>query len=308
MPYLPLFIAIEPTNYCNYRCVMCVQSSSNRDKIPRGLMSEETFDRVLNEVRAFAMEVFIQLGGEPLLHPCLGEFIKKAKCAGLTVGISTNASLLTEEVGRNLISAGLNKLVITFTDKNRDKYEEIWQGGDYRKVEENIKRMLSLKRKKGIPRITLQIIKFFGEDRDLALDKNFLNMWRKLGVDSFSPIWATYWAGDFKDEAKYRYREAPRDRYYIPCGAIWRSIAIHWDGSVSPCCNDLSRDYILGNIREASIREMWNGIKMVRLRKDISEGQFRDIKLCRNCLSLWGRLPQEKKRWYSILENRIRRV
>jgi len=306
--YPPSFIAIEPTNCCNYKCIMCPQSSEKAGSIHRGFMDEETFGRILNEIKHYALEVFIQLGGEPILHPKLLEFIKKAKGEDLVVGISTNASLLTRELGKGLIDAGLDKLVITFTDRGKEKYERVWQGGDYEKVQGNIREVLDLKQGRRKPLVTLQIIKFFGEDKDLILDKEFSKTWRKLGVYSFSPVWATYWAGDFRDEAMCRYREAPRDKYYSPCGAIWRSLAVHWDGNVSPCCNDLTGEYILGNIETVSIRDIWNSEKMVRLREDLARGGYKKIKLCRNCLALWGRLPSEKRRWCGILENRIKKI
>lgn len=308
MPYLPPFIAIEPANYCNYKCLMCPQSSKKADLVPRGFMSPELFMKVISEVKHYAFEVFIQLGGEPLLHPRLIEFIKKAKDENLVVGISTNGSLLTKDLGEGLIKAGLDKLVITFTDKGKEGYEKNWQGGDYEKVQENIRNFLVFKKAQPNPWIILQIIKFFGEDKDLTLGEEFLKTWRRLGVNSFCPIWATYWAGDFKDEAMFRYRKAPRDSYYLPCGAIWRSLAIHWNGNISPCCNDLTGEYILGNIETESLSESWNNEKMVMLRDSLVRGQYSKINLCKNCLALWGRLPSEKGKWWGTLENRMKRL
>jgi len=306
VPYPPFSIAIEPTNRCNYKCIMCPQSSEKAGSIPRGFMSEETFDKIIDEVKSYAFEVFIQLGGEPLLHPRLVEFIRKAKKAGLLVGLSTNASLLTNTVAREFIRENLDKLIITFTDKGKERYEKIWQGGEYSRVEENIKKFMRLKDRHKKPRVIFQVIKFFGEDKDLSLERDFFKRWNGLGVDSFSPIWATYWTGDFTDEARCRYREAPRDKYYRPCGAIWRGLVIHWDGNVSPCCNDLTREYILGNIETKSLKKIWNGEKMVRLREDLASGRYKEIKLCRSCLALWGRLPSEKRKWWGKLENRIK--
>lgn len=308
VPYLPPFVAIEPTNYCNYRCIMCPQSSERASSIPRGFMSQKMFDKVIDEVKSYVFEVFIQLGGEPLLHPELIDFVRKAKSRGVLVGLSTNASLLTRTAAQGLIKAGLDKMIISFTDKGKEGYEKVWQGGDYRKVEENIREVLALKRERQNPKITLQIIKFFGQDKDLILEKDFLKTWHRLGVDSFSPVWATYWTGNFKDEAKFRYGEAPRDSYYRPCGAIWRALVVYWDGNVAPCCNDLTRQYILGNIETESIREIWNNEKMVRLRESIAQGRYKETKLCRNCMALWGRLPSEKRKWWGIIENRIVRL
>ena len=308
LPYLPAFVAIEPTNYCNYKCLMCPQSSEKSDSILRGFMSDDVFNKVIDEIKTYAFEVFIQLGGEPLLHNKLIDFIKQAKNQGLITGISTNASLLDRDFAKRIISSGLDKLFITFTDKGKERYDKIWQGGVYENVKKNIIEFLNSKKGQQNPRVTLQIVKFFGEDDVLTPDKVFLEEWKRRGVDSFSPVWATYWAGDFKDEAMFRYKEAPRDDYYRPCGAIWRSLVVYWDGSISPCCNDLTRNYILGNIKENSIRELWNGEKMAGLREALVKKRYKEIKLCRNCLALWGRLPAEKKKWWAALENRIRKI
>jgi radical SAM protein with 4Fe4S-binding SPASM domain len=285
---------------------MCPQSSAKSDSIQRGFMSEEIFDKIVNEIKDFAFEIFIQLAGEPLLHHKLTAYIKKAREKGLRVGISTNGSLLKGNICEDIINAGLDKLVITFTDRG-DKYKRIWQGGDYGEVEKNIEEFLSKRNKRRRPEVTLQIIKFFGEDKSLNMDKGFTEKWTRLGVNSFSPIWATYWTGDFKEEAMLRYRQAPRDTYYRPCGAIWRSVAVHWNGDVSACCNDLMGIYILGNVEKESIAAIWNGEYMVKLREDLIRQKYKDIKLCRNCLALWGRLPSEKRRWYAVLENMIKK-
>ncbi|MCA9774851.1 MAG: SPASM domain-containing protein, partial [Myxococcales bacterium] len=51
------------------------------------------------------------------------------------------------------------------------------------------------------------------------------------------------------------------------CPKIWRSMAIIADGRGVPCCADFYGEFPLGDTRERTILEIWNGPEMVELRR-----------------------------------------
>jgi len=59
------------------------------------------------------------------------------------------------------------------------------------------------------------------------------------------------------------------------CDALWGSLNVGPDGRVSPCLN-----FVLGNITQHTIRELWNGAMMQRLRALLSDGLLPG---CRRC-------------------------
>ena len=69
------------------------------------------------------------------------------------------------------------------------------------------------------------------------------------------------------------------------------------DGKVVPCCVDYDGKYIVGDLKTDSLKSVWNGGKMIKLRKALLEGRKGDIELCSKCT-----LGPEVK---GILRNRL---
>ncbi|MBN1631660.1 MAG: radical SAM protein [Thermoleophilia bacterium] len=63
--------------------------------------------------------------GEPLLHPKLFDFLRQAKEAGLWVRLVTNASLLNEKRGRELVDLGLDELHVSLNAGTAETYAKI---------------------------------------------------------------------------------------------------------------------------------------------------------------------------------------
>lgn len=98
---------LEITNMCNRSCSFC-----HGTKRPFRLMKEEEFevltDRLVGEVKY----LYFHLMGEPLMHPLLPKFIKRAKEKGFAPIITTNGTLLPGR-GQGLIEAGPFKVSIS---------------------------------------------------------------------------------------------------------------------------------------------------------------------------------------------------
>lgn len=84
---------VEPTNACNQRCSFCYQSTGAMTR-EQGMMSENTFDKVLEDAKACGVEQLIMHhSGEPMLHPKILEFAQKAKASGYHVAMTTNGTV-----------------------------------------------------------------------------------------------------------------------------------------------------------------------------------------------------------------------
>ena len=60
-------------------------------------------------------------------------------------------------------------------------------------------------------------------------------------------------------------------------------MSILWDGRVVPCCIDFVGEYLLGDVRKESLLEIWNGDKLVELRKKIIGRRYKEVNLCKGC-------------------------
>lgn len=130
---LHITVDIELTNRCNAACSFCP-----REKTPhQGLMSDETFCCALErtvEHRDVVEHVFpdswfsvVFCGmGEPLLHPRVVEYARRATAAGLEVHLSTNGSLLDDATGRALLDAGVGAVFLNIGDHGA-VYEAVYR-------------------------------------------------------------------------------------------------------------------------------------------------------------------------------------
>jgi MoaA/NifB/PqqE/SkfB family radical SAM enzyme len=51
------------------------------------------------------------------------------------------------------------------------------------------------------------------------------------------------------------------------CAELYRHLAILWNGDVTLCCNDIGGQLVFDNIKNKSIKEVWSGEHMRKLRK-----------------------------------------
>lgn len=275
---MPVEASIEVTTRCNLACTMCPRQLINR---PLQEMEFSLFKKIINEMKDFAELVYLHGLGEPLLCSQLFKFLKYAKSQKLRVGISTNATLLDRAQSEKLLDSGLDYLILALDGATKKTYEQIRVGGNFVKVETNIKNFLAMKkRRKKSPFTVIQFIAMKENEKEVDL---FLEKWRHSGAEvvRVKPV------VDFFGQRKPKMTNAP-SRCFYP----YRMINIYFDGTVVPCCEDNFGNYALGNIKEKSLREIWNGPKIQLLRRKLAVRKREEIFLCRSCRypqpSTWG--------------------
>jgi MoaA/NifB/PqqE/SkfB family radical SAM enzyme len=120
-------IYVEPTNRCNLDCRICMRNSWDE---PLGQMSRETFARILEGLRRFSPPPVVMLGalGEPLSHPDIVDMVAQAKALGSSVEMITNGTLLTKDLSRGLIDAGLDMLWVSLDGATPECYGDLRLG------------------------------------------------------------------------------------------------------------------------------------------------------------------------------------
>jgi len=101
------------TRRCNLRCAHCyadspTPDSPTPDSPPDGELSDAQARAMIDDVAAFGVPVLLFSGGEPLLRPGVLELARYAKRAGLRVVFSTNGTLLTRDVAREMQAVGVS--------------------------------------------------------------------------------------------------------------------------------------------------------------------------------------------------------
>lgn len=278
LPYLPIRLWIEATSVCNLACVMCPNQNLGRDQ--RGFMDFALFKKIVDEAKDFVFDVHLLHRGESLAHPDFFKMIRYAHDAGLITRFHTNGTLLTEERSRELLDSGIDQFAFSFDGFTAEDYEKIRVNASFEKTVGNIVRFLELKKEKKAkkPIAFIELIHFpdVFKKTDRAARRAFFARFKGLPLDKVHIKELHNWAGE---TAGKRRATGP----LAPCTFLWQALIIFWDGSVLPCTQDFFGYYKLGNVRESSLREIWNNDKMIALREKHVSGDIGDLSTCSKC-------------------------
>lgn len=94
------------TRRCNLHCAHCYSDSFDKE-YPGELTTEEAF-AVVEDLARFGVPVILCSGGEPLLRLDLFEIIRAVQAHGIRAVISTNGTLITRVLAREMKELGLS--------------------------------------------------------------------------------------------------------------------------------------------------------------------------------------------------------
>jgi len=310
----PYYVNIEPNNVCNLRCSICSMDGSRSN----GFMDSTLFRRVADDAAAAGVtEVRLFLGGEPLLHPEIAEFVRYAEGVGLITCIHTNAVRLDESMSAALLDAGLSQISFSFDGETPEEYERVRVGAHFDQVLCNILRFLEMKKARGLslPETTLQMIRPADPpERSIKTGKRsrasrrkvrsaappcvgrrFSDLFEDLPLDHWLVLPPHNWAGELKGVEEHR------GRFYFRCQALWQSLSVAWDGSVLLCCGDLNGRIVLGDLRIDTVMKVWNSPRMVEIRTRHLRAGTPKCSLCGACNATWrNRHPLISDLWNLI--------
>ena len=117
------FIAIwEMTQACDLACVHC-RASAQPDRHPMELSTDEG-KRLIDQIAALQVPVFVLTGGDPIKRPDLFELIGHARQAGVRVSLTPSATpLLTREIISRLKEAGLARLAVSLDGAHAETHD-----------------------------------------------------------------------------------------------------------------------------------------------------------------------------------------
>ena len=110
------------TRRCNLKCIHCYSSSADID-YPDELTTQEG-KSLIDDLAQFGSPVILFSGGEPLMRADLPELARYATQKGMRAVISTNGTLITEEVAAQLKEIGLSYVGVSLDGlkKTHDRF------------------------------------------------------------------------------------------------------------------------------------------------------------------------------------------
>lgn len=269
MGELPVHIEIELTNRCNLACVMCCQRPTGDQ---RGDMEPHLLSRILEETLPFPRRIFTFHGvGEPLLSGQLRPAVTSVKESPNrhTTLIVTNGVLLDARMRRLLLTTGVDAIRVSVGAMTPEAYEQVRGSRQLSRVVANTLRLVEDRDLVGArTQIGVQLV--LVPPADLEVD-SFIEFWSEVDVEI--EIWRDFRSG--------RPPGAPRPPGV--CRHLQDSTIIGWDGRVSLCCIDAERKYVLGNVADQSLEQIYNGPAMQQIRDAQARGDYGSIPLCAAC-------------------------
>lgn len=302
----PITIDCSLTRKCTYRCVYCYGMLQANDE---KRMTKNVIFRFLDEAAEIGVKAISFVSdGESTCNRHLYDAILRGKANGLDMALGTNGYLLKDERLEEILPA-LTYLRFNVSAGEPERYAEIHGCKEecYHKVVETVKKCVSIKKKKGLDvTIGLQMV-FLPEFKDQILPLAVLG--KKLGVDYFvikhcsddehgslGVDYSKYYEmidilkkAESYSNARYLVRAkwskilSDGRRKYLRCYGPPLITQFSGSGLVAPCGMLFNRKYKkfhIGNIADASFKEIWQSERYWKVMNHIASDQFDARKMC----------------------------
>jgi MoaA/NifB/PqqE/SkfB family radical SAM enzyme len=285
-PSFPISINIEITTACNTGknyCIMCPKRFLN---VKNEFMSVDNIKKILDEASTNGCcAVNLNGAGEPLLHPSLIEIIRYAKEKGfMDIMFHTNATLLTAEISREIIEAGLSKLIVSVDAPNEQIYKKIRPAFDFNKVVNNIKNFVAIRNNMGlcepIVRMTM-VVMIYNKEQVEETVKFWENYVDFISINDCM-YFDEYKAFEFdKDEIT---RKSKKMGLIYICAPLYQQLSVTIHNQVISCSTIYAKNNrVLGNFNENSLKEIWEGPILKEIREMHEKGLCFDVLPCQKC-------------------------
>lgn len=294
----PFTVLIEPSSLCNFKCAQCFQrlKADNYFTKNRMNMPLARFQRVIEQLKTWEgvrLKVLkLNLYGEPLIHPQFCEMLRIAREADIAERIesTTNASLLTRDIAEKLVQYQLDYARISIYASNQDKHRAVTESGiDIRKIHENLRVLLEVKKQKGSERpfVSLKMLDAYGDEND-----QFMRMYQDVADELYIDKPHSWIKVDNVDFMKNYYQDGVSEAIgdlnrnstpRIACPMAFTTMAVRSNGDVSPCCVDFIGGTNLGNVDHHSLREIWNSNQWFEFQKLQLQNRKHENYSCARC-------------------------
>lgn len=294
----PTHIQVEPTTLCNLQCAFCPVTTGM--KRPSGRMNFETFKKTIDEIGDYLFLIVLWDWGEPFLNPAIYDMIKYAKKRDIKIVSSTNGHVFAKGGhAERLVDSGIDSIIFATDGISQKTYEQYRAPGKLKTVIAGIERVVAAKHtlNSTTPLIHFRFVAMRHNEHEIPMLKKFA---QSLGVDALSiktlnpydqgECHSTKADGlDFIPENpryqrfEYNHKDGSRIRLKRnPCKRLWNDPTLHWDGKISPCCFDPHDNYLLGDLKQQSFREVWQGTPVAQLRHQFHK-DYQKLNLCAGC-------------------------
>lgn len=285
-------VFFELRTRCNGTCSFCAASIGNETR-PDISMDFELYKKSILELSGLDYKGIIayHVNSDPLLIKNIDEYISFARkhLKSAWIQILSNGKALNSIIGKKIIDAGVNEIFINLY--NDDLKAELPK--NIKKFEEEVLHKLFTE-----DQIFNGQFKEFLKRRKPEGKFIYYNVSRRLLNEVLTNRGGT---------APNKKTNKSIENNYGFCEFPFSKLNITANGNASQCCCDLNFSNPMGNINYQGLKEVWNGQKFTKLRKDLLAGSRMDNSICSKCdyfgLSKTPKNPVKKSLYYLLKHN-----
>lgn len=287
---VPLFVSIELTQNCNFRCRHCYNFDRTQKSRPpenkEGLTLDE-WKKILHQIKESGGLFISFTGGEVLTYPHLFELLDETRKIGLSARLKTNAALIDQVMADKLKDYGVELIEVSFygISENTHNYFTTTRG-QLKKVREGI-----LAIRKARIEVMVNIILHRGNILEYGKMKSWLEQedlkWQ-VSFDMTVRHDGTRGSLDhrvsleeleklFSSDAGRGLLPESNPTGNIQCGCARVNCGIGHDGKVYPC---IGAPILSGDLREKTFDEIWKSSPVFKRIRGLKSESF---KSCHNC-------------------------
>jgi len=267
----PYYYLIDICNVCNLRCPLCPTGIDTLGRV-QGVMRFEEYRQILDKVKRHALVVSLYNHGEPFLNKDIFKIIEYTARNNIGTNVSSNFNWPTPIDPKDIVRSGLEYVTVSLDGVTQESYQQYRVGGDIDEVFENMKNLLAARKalRSKTPFVEWQFIVFKHNEQEIERARQLAAEW---GVDLIRFVAPAVQPELMDDPSAYE-RWMPEDPLYLErtptiaadrgyiydrnCFYLYRSMAIHYGGGVTPCCFTHERKFDFGDILHSTVAEIWN--------------------------------------------------
>lgn len=278
-------VYLEITNVCNLKCSFCPATNRKGE-----FMSEETFAKILGQIKPFTDYIYLHVKGEPFLHPALETLLDISYQQNFKVNITTNGTLISKvgdmlltkpalrQINFSLHSFDGNEMtiekeqyidnILAFTSKVIAESKVIislrlWNLAESLLMQDQRKRNLAI-----IHKIEEHFALPYKIQGNLAANKALKLAERVYLNQDYEFVWPDLKTQEVSSKGT--------------CFGLRNQIGVLVDGTVVPCCLDGEGIVNLGNIHQEQFVTIINSKRAVDIKKGFCNNSLVE-ELCRKC-------------------------
>lgn len=285
----PYYIIIDPSSICQLKCPFC----DGRLR-PQVMMKLEDFKNIIDSIGKTCINLELYNWGEPFLNKNIVEMVNYASLKyNIYTRISSNLNIYDDEFYRKLVLSRLNSLTISLDGSSQETYEKYRVKGSFDRIINNIRLIVSYKRKYGKtePKLVWQFLVFRHNEHEIETAKQ---MAKELSVNEIIfqrpniPDDQMNWDSTikkFSNVSTKNIHEKSNLHRRKKCNWPFSSVAINANGSVSPCCSVAKEKDDFGNVFDSEFSQIWNNDNYIIAREIVYRNRLNDENqnICAKC-------------------------